>query len=191
MSSPFLLPDSLFVCMSMTFQMLSIYESILRLGPRKAWKEYSCQEKETNFILLNHQVSQNKLQLSSCKKVQTDKRSTDLVLYKCSLPDGLSDAICLWSWPNLQWKPLFLGNILPSSFAPEQPCSGGPDSDGYVNVQLIEMLTYSRCSSLSWVTLNPLHRVYASPNTSSAFRRQWKSRAIEPRRCGLGFTTTV
>lgn len=151
MSSPFYcLIDCLFVCL-WPFKFHLFMKTFSVLGTGTSWKEYSCQQKETNFILLNRQVSQKKLQPSSCTKIQMDRPHRDLLLHRCILPESgqLRGTIFLSSWYNPQWKSLLLGNpVLPSAFAPEQPDSARPHSDRYVNIQLTVMLTSSGCKSL-------------------------------------------
>lgn len=151
------------------------------MGRGTSWEEYPCQEKETNFILLNHQISQKKFQASSCKKLQMDIPHRELLQHRYRLlqPGQPSSAIFLWSWPA-QWKSLLLGNpVIVSAFAPEQPHSARPCSESYVNIQLIAVMTFSGFESLTWITPNCLHYIFAFllPKPGSVFMRLQNSRA--------------
>lgn len=122
----------LFVC-QWPFEFHLFMKVFSVLGRGTFWKEYSWQEKETNFILLNHQVSQKKLQPSSCKKLRMDRPHRDLLLHRYSLPQPgqPSGAIFLWSWPTLSenpcsWAILFyhLPLLLSSPIQPDPTLTG-------------------------------------------------------------------
>lgn len=65
----------LLICVSITFKFHLFMKASSVLGRGASWKEYSCQEKETNFILLNHQISEKKI-TSFILQETTDEQTT-------------------------------------------------------------------------------------------------------------------
>lgn len=149
------------------------------MGRGTSWKEYSCQEKETNFTLLNHLISQKKLQAPSCKKLQIDRPHRELLLHRYNLlqPGQPNSAIFLWSWPT-QWKSLLFGQ---SCFSVSLCSWAAPFSQTLLwevcKYSVNSDMTSSGFESFTWVAFNCLHYIFAFPKPGSAFMWLRKSRA--------------
>lgn len=161
--------------------------SVLARGTSQ--KEYSCQEKETNFILLNHQISQKKLQASSCKKLQMDRPHRELLLHRYSLlqPGQPSSAIFLWSWPT-QWNSLLLGNpVIVSAF-----CSWAALFSQTLFWELCKWWSSQGLSPLPELLLSTFTTFLLSPNLAvSSWDYKKAELGREPRRWALVFPVTA